>query len=207
MRAKPRSEATFIAALGLLLAATVGPTGCAMRDATVGRQYRLASLGERRELRLTPDVVVYDSDDPTTADFYLSDLPRAALEPGAPLAGVSGNLVHVHMFVRPRAGRTPIDATAMTATVTHVVVAGGEVGVYAGGGFFRPLGESGGGRYGAAVEAGTLRLLRRTGGFRDLLGASRLDAAFHARRDARMAERLSRRLEELMRRGEAVGEG
>src|SRR4051812_41186350 len=79
---------------------------------------------------------VYTSQDPDTADVYMTDLPESVWNGGADVSDMSGVIVHVHMFMRPKAGSTPIEETASTAVIRCVVLAKGEIGVYGGGGFF-----------------------------------------------------------------------
>ncbi|MCC6284348.1 MAG: hypothetical protein IT439_03450 [Phycisphaerales bacterium] len=146
---------------------------------------------------------VYQADDPNAADILLTDLPRERLRPGAPLDGVNGHLVRITLFMRPVPGKTPIDSTAINAAITHVVVADGRVGVYAGGGFFRVDGPLDA----AAVEGhfggGMVRLAGSTAGFVDLLGAGEVKGSVSARRDAPLASLLRARLDELVKLAEA----
>jgi hypothetical protein len=87
-------------------------------------------------LRRGPLLAVYAAQDRNTADLYLTDLPMERLSAeDDTLAGLSGTIVHVSIFLVPTAGRTPIDVTAVNASIRQVVIADGVVGVYSGGGF------------------------------------------------------------------------
>lgn len=119
--------------------------------------------------------------DAATADFYLTDLPPELWRPEASLEGVSGTLVHMHLFLPPAAGRAPMGDNASNLNIRFIVVAGGEVGVYGGGGFFYLSGSAMGRRAGGTITGASMRLLHATPKFRDILGASQLSGSFEAR--------------------------
>ncbi len=140
---------------------------------------------------------VYRSVDGASADFYLTDLPPEAWPIDADLTGVSGNILHIRLFLTPRAGKTPIATTANSVTIRHLILAEGHVGVYGGGGFFFRSGSVGDRRFGGRIEDATVRLVQGSQGFDDLLGAARFNASFNARRDEQSAELLERRFRTL----------
>lgn len=113
-------------------------------------------------------------------EFYLSDLRSDRVAPGRGLGGLSGEILRLEMFIRPRPGQTPIEPTATTATVTYIVLVEGEVGVYVGAGFFIPSGLIEGSRFGGELREATLRLEASTPGFEDRLGPSTMTASFVA---------------------------
>ncbi len=153
-------------------------------------RYELRSISDSTALRPRFTTSVYAYDDQNTVNIFMTDLdPRALRSPDVGDPPV-GHLVHIHLFLRPRAGRTPIDDTAMTATVTHMVLAAGEVGIYAGGGFFNPASSAGDRSFTGTLTGGTLRLERSTTRFRDLLGASTLTTTARAKLDPAQAEAL-----------------
>lgn len=125
----------------------------------------------------------FTAPDENTADIYLTDLPSEVLGSGEALAGATGNLVHIRMLVRPKAGRTPIEPTALTAAIVHVVLAGGEIGVYHGGGFMWPSGSTQDRTFGGSINGATMGLGGATEHFVDLLGPSRMSGGFRAVRD------------------------
>lgn len=173
-----------VAILGIMLPAC-GTSSFASPD------YEMRSIAERSVLRPRFITSVYAYDDQNTVNMYLTDMDASALRRlDDPVNPPSGNIVHVHLFLRPRAGSTPIDDTAVTATVNHAVLAQGEAGIYAGGGFFRPSSEAGARTFVGSIEGGTLRLERSTPRFRDLLGASTLSATTRAALDPAQAESL-----------------
>jgi hypothetical protein len=147
----------------------------------------------RMELRLPARAsLVHDRN---TADVYLTDLSPATLDrlgEGSLTPEISGVLVHVHIFLNPKPGRTPIEPTAASATARIVVISRGQVGIYDAAGFLMP-----GRSLRRGFAAGTLRnaptrLSRRTEGFNDLLGVARTELGFSARADDETAERIAR---------------
>lgn len=143
---------------------------------------------------------VYRAADANTADIYLSDIPEGALverlSRGA--AGEPGNIVHVHLFLRPKAGRTPIDFDASNMTLTHVVLTGSAMGIYGGGGFMLPSWRLGADTFGGRIKRATLRLVESDPGFSDRLGPSTLSGRVTARKDDELAGQISDRLTMLL---------
>jgi hypothetical protein len=152
----------------------------------------------------------YIASDADTADVYLSDLPPERFTSNRdPIAGATGNIVHIHIFLVPDAGSTPIDATACNFTVRHLVLSGGSaqspvMGLYAGGGFLIPSGplgttaSFGSGRINGAVSAASQRLSRASPGFTDLLGTARLSGRFTAPDDEELAKAISGKFETIV---------
>lgn len=132
------------------------------------------------------------------ASVFLTDLPPHALDAGTDIKTLSGRIVQIRMFLTPAAGSTPIGRSACTATVRHIILANGSIGVYSGGGFMWPSGTLGGPRFGGTVERATMRLTGSTGNFSDRLGASTFDATFNARRDAALANRIGARVDDVL---------
>lgn len=198
------------------LAALVMLSGCAGlgsglgglgagRSAGAGRVLS-ESESRRLDLRLPERAVVVH--DRNTADVYLTDLSPATLDriaEGRLGPDVSGTLVHIHIFLTPRAGRTPIADTAASATARIVVVARGRVGVYDAAGFLMP-----GDSLRKGYAAGTLRnaptrLTRATEGFDDLLGPSRTELRFGARPDDAASQRIARAVRTLALAADPIG--
>lgn len=135
--------------------------------------------------------------DINTASVYLTDLPLARLADLAdPLDDVTGTVVHIHLFLVPKAGRTPIESTACNAAVRQAVFADGAKGLYTGGGFVlsrRPGGQS----FSASVRNASLRLARATPGFTDRLGPATLQGFIVAPLDEPAALAIAERLQQL----------
>ena len=196
----PRPSRWGVALAGAFAAATL-LAGCSL----VGLRSpsgKARVVGVETGARLNPSFPTraYTHADADTADIYLTDLSAEALtalleNPGDP--AVSGQLVHVHMFVRPKPGRTPIEPTAISATVRHVIVAGGQVGLYTGAGFMFPSGSPGDGVFGGSITRADLRLQRATPGFTDRLGPAEMTISFAARKDPELSDELHRRIELL----------
>lgn len=172
-------------------------SGCGLAG---GAERRYAVRSHEHGLLLDPDLSgrFYSHQDANTADLYLTDIPIERLRSGVSAGDLAGHVIHVHMFVQPRAGRTPIEPTAFNATITHAVAASGEVGIYRGGGFMAPEGRPGDRLFGGGISAGTLRLERATPGFADRLGVSEVQARFKAVHDERLAALLRLRLNQLV---------
>ncbi len=71
-----------------------------------------------------------------------------------------------------------------------MVLAAGDVGIYAGGGFFNPTSDAGDRTFSGTLVGGTVRLQRASSRFRDLLGASTLATTARATLDPAQAEAL-----------------
>ena len=152
--------------------------------------YELRSITDATAVRPRFTTSVYAFEDQNTVNIFMTDLdPRDLRSLDADNPPI-GHLVHIHLFLRPKAGRTPIDDTAMTATVTHLVLAAGEVGIYAGGGFFNPTADAGDRTFSGTLAGGTVRLQRASSRFLDLLGPSTLTTTARASLDPAQAEAL-----------------
>lgn len=164
---------------------------------------------------------VYRYLDPSSADIYLTDVPVSSVvgadgegggEPvaldggdserpggaGARGAGLRGAVLHVHMFLVPEAGSTPIDSTACNASLRLFVFNGrGGMGVYAGGAFVMPASDRLGQRtLAGVVRGGSLRLVQATPDFVDLIGPSTIRGSFSAQLDDQAGRALAVRLAE-----------
>lgn len=163
-----------------------------------GRSVEIHSIEEGARLNATATLQAYRSSDANSAEIYMTDLPESALEPGADLSGVAGNMTQLRMFIDPDPGSTPIDPTACSVTIRHIVIAGGEVGVYAGGGFLNPSDSPGRGTFGGTVRRASVRLVAASPGFKDLLGPSVFTGAFSAQQDDKLARRMEARFRSLL---------
>ena len=194
-----------------LLACSALPMGCTLVDDTLAGIGRTIGVGSGAPLTITSSTKntlmsptlqtrVFMSGDANTANVYLSDLSvdqlANALEQGG--AGVSGNLIHVHMFLMPKAGETPVEFTAANATIRHYVIADGAVGVYSGGGFFLPTAAPNGDTISARLGGTTLRLAEQSGPFVDQLEVSQLKGGVFAKRDPKAVAAIESRLPMLI---------
>jgi hypothetical protein len=181
----------------LLTLSVVGP-GCAGGAFSAGGGAELTSAAHEHRLNAKLTTIVYEpSRDGGAVDYYLSDLPPEVWRRGGDVSGHSGNLIHIHLFIAPRAGSTPIATAASSATVRWLVLARGSVGVYGGGGFCRESGDPGDRSLGGSIREASLRLLRLSPGFEDRLGAGQMSASFSARLDPAEAGLMARALSAL----------
>lgn len=173
-----RSTALFFC----LCAASVLPACSLVRSGPERISTQASHDGKRAELSLEGMREVFVPAKAAIADAYLTTLPQAAFEPNADLSAMSGVLVHAHVLTQPKAGRTPIATTATTTTLRLLVLSNGQAGLYAGGGFadFDVDGASLRGR----VRGASMRLVRATAGFADVLGPSTLTVDVSASEDA-----------------------
>ncbi len=201
MTARNAIAALALLPLTLLPACTIGGFGSSGKGEV---------LSVSAPVKLTPefDTQAYTHDDANTADVYLTDLSDEDLaklfEPGGAWGEVEGQIVHLRMFVRPKPGRTPIEATAASATVRYIILARGEIGIYDGAGFLQPGWSPGSDTFAGGVKGATMRLTRATDRFRDLLGPSELTLRFKAKRDDETAADIRTRAQALARFAEPV---
>ena len=185
---------------------------CGTIDRTIGGISRSVGVGagapftiesSTRNVTMTPDLRtrVFTAQGVNTANVYLSDMTMPeltdALSRGG--SGATGNLIHIHMFLMPKAGETPVDFTAANATVRHYVIADGAVGLYAGGGFFLPTDTPSKRRTLVARLGGaTLRLTDAAGPFEDRLESSDVKGGVTATRDEEAVTAIESRLPSLI---------
>lgn len=179
--------------LGVAVLALLGIGGCG-----ISGNVQLSSNENSTTIGDSPTTIAYTSTDINTADVYLTDLPQRALDPGFDLKGVSGQFTQLHMFIDPKAGSTPIENSACSVTVRHVVIADGRIGVYGGGGFLDPNTAPGSKAFGGKIRDATCRLVASSPDFVDRLGSSRFDASFRAPRDDGKARAMAARLRTIL---------
>ncbi len=153
--------------------------------------FRSISTGGRFEASYP--TCVYRPVDGNAADVFLTDLPPEHWNLDSDLSGASGTLVHIHMFLAPRAGSTPLTPTASNMTMRCIVVSRGRVGVYAGGGLFDQDGPPGDDSFSGRLSRASLKLLHADEGFHDALGPCEVGGTVRARRDDTFATILSAR--------------
>ncbi len=191
----------FTLCLGMLAIAAIG-AGCSVFRSEPGGVLTATSTDGTKSLAPNFTTAAYTSIDADTADVYLSDLPRERFaNPRDTLADCTGSILHLHIFLVPEAGQTPIDSTACNLTVRQLVLtknAPQGMGLYGGGGFLNPTGDFGSGDIGGSIYAASHRLTRSSGGFNDLLGPGTLSGRFSAPQDEQLAQQMSAKLETLI---------
>lgn len=163
----------------------------------------LQSANGSARLPLNATQAVYATSDANSADIYLTDLDALDRVPGADLAGVSGQFVHLRVFFTPDAGRTPIDETAFNVAIRYLVIAGNDIGFYGGGGFLFLSDEPGDRQLSGSVRRATLRLLSATPAFDDRLGSAEFWGSISAAKDQAAAEKMAGEFDDFLRRTQA----
>lgn len=198
-------SATTIARLLLAALLAVAQAGCATFGLSGGTG-KLTMTSSDSEWALTPEIrtAVYATSDIAAADIYLSDLPLERLtNPDDELDGLSGSLVHIRLFLVPRAGSTPIDATACNITFRHVILASPgtgsrpAIGLYAGGGFLLPSGSPGERTFGGRLTEVTTRLVRASDGFEEVFSTAVVSGRFSATLNPETSSALAARMRQL----------
>lgn len=123
----------------------------------------------------------------TETSIFLADVPLERILSGEVTEGV---IVHLDLLWNPKAGETPMDASATNVSVRYVVMSGGEVGVYGGAGFGRPHGKPDDEKLTLVLKDSSLTLLDATEGFVDLLSPARLTGSLTAALNERSARQI-----------------
>jgi len=148
----------------LLLAGLAGCAPPTVGDLTI-QSSAADAAGARIDARF--QTIIYRKRDDNSATIVLSDIERPRLVTGE---YTEGQVLVIDMFVRPKAGATPIDRTATNATFRHVILAGEDVvGVYGGGGFFFPTSSVPSEGLGGEVFHASLQHIASSEGFVDRL--------------------------------------
>jgi len=162
----------------LTLLALTALTGCGSHASfTITSPLSGASLSPKLTTR------AYTFADENTVDIYLSDLTPEELglpiDPD-PAKRPVGQIVHIHMFIRPSPGKTPIEPQASNCSIRS----------------------ASSGTFGGSISAGTLRLQAASPHFHDAIGPSGVRASFKVKENRELALTMARRLEEATPRDE-----
>lgn len=211
MRSRARNAVVTVLCLAGMMLISGGCAGMGIRRPS--GPLVTSSVDGKRSLAPQFSTAVYMATDVAAAEIYLTDLPAARLVDGSDdLAGVSGSIVQMRLFIVPRAGNTPIGDTACNITMRHIVLSaspgGGppEVGIYGGGGFLLPGSEPGDSTVSGTVSGVTLRMLALTPGFSDLLGSAEVSGGFVAKQDDKVARGLGVRVQRLLDRADKIAD-
>lgn len=175
--------------LMILLAGLAGPAfvlgGCGGSALTIESSRAVVSP--------TIATAVYATNDPNIADIYLSDLPPEALVErlATGVVGEPMTVIHIHMFIEPRAGKTPVDFGASNVVIRQFVFTGQSLGVYGGGGFYLTKDGPGASVLSGRIRDASLRLISSKDGFADRLGPATLAGKVSARRDEDKARAIA----------------
>jgi hypothetical protein len=188
-----------------LLLVVVCLAGCGSARSTIqlqsaaARQQVLAPKWVETIARITDentiDIFMLDQPLETALDYPNDPHPRpVGAEPQLDVPAAL-QICHIHVFLTPKAGRTPIQASACTATVRHLILAGGQAGEYGGAGFMTPnLGGDERFVRGSIVD-GRARLIRSTAGFVDQLHDAEVNGSVAAAHEPAKARAIERALE------------
>ena len=169
----------------IVLTAAALPVACSYRG---GGTLQAQSLGDDPVvLPCAPSHVVYAYDPSGESTFWLTNVPLEDLLSGNVR---DGQIMHLELLWIPKPGATPMDASATNASIRHIIMADGELGVYGGAGFAMPGSPLGGERVSVTIRDASLSLQERTSGFRDLLTPAVLTGEFTAVLDAQTATQL-----------------
>ncbi len=100
------------------------------------------------------DTAVYTATDLQNAELLLVDGP----------ADAATRVMHIRMFWKSAAGRTPFDPSATNAAVRYITFTGDDVTIYGGGGLMSPRGTMGEGNLSVLLENATLRMMDASSG-------------------------------------------
>jgi len=202
-----RHRALTMAMVGACALLLQGCTGAF--SGSGGGDVSVVSTTQNTRLDFNFRTTAYSYLDENTADLYFTDLSVDQIEailagqPRNQIAPEGAQLLHVHLFLVPRAGRTPIDFAASNITMTHIVLSGEGIGVYGGGGFLLPSRlfalEPGGSRFGGTMRDATLRFVTGSRGFTDRIDSGVIGGSLSARLDPPLARQINALIDELIR--------
>lgn len=131
-------------------------------------------------------------------------LARTTQQPRNALVGPITQYLHVHMFWRPRPGRTFDNPTAQDSTVQFLITTPSGCALYEGTGFVYADPKKGRGDLRATLEQAGLRPAGATDSTVELLGETRMTATLRAARNSGQAVDMLRKFEQL---AEMAGRG
>jgi hypothetical protein len=182
-----------------LTLATIAPVLALVAGGCISdSRVKVASVNSDAVDAPTLPTAAYLTPDRNTAEVYLTDVEPGSLDPGTDLGRISGRIVQIRMFLSPKAGSTPIEPTACSIAIRHIVLANGAIGVYAGGGFLLPDENPGGSEFSGRISDATLKLVGQAGGFTDKLGPAVLSGTFAAHRNEALARKLAARVQDIL---------
>lgn len=130
----------------------------------------IKSLGQTAfSLKPQFQTVQYKKRNANGVTIVLSDLAPEDIRNGR---FSSGSVLIIDMFLRPKAGATPIEGTATNATFTHVIFVNDDlVGIYGGGGFVYPTSKPSADSFSGEIFNSTLQIIQKSDDFVDRLGS------------------------------------
>ena len=104
-------------------------------------------------------------------------------------------IVHIHLFWKPRPGKTVDNPTSVDAVIRYAILTEQGAALYSGTGFLYPKHRRLSDEVIAKLEVGRLRLEREVGDAPDLLGTARVTGCLVARPDAAATVDLRRQID------------
>lgn len=128
-----------------------------------------------------------------SGDYHI--VGRATHVPEDNPDGEVSQLLHVHLFWKPRPGKTYDNPSTMDATIRYAIITERGSAVYSGTGFVYARQRRMSDELIVEIESAQLRLERQQGDAPDVLGAVRAAGELLAQRDAALAVGLRRELD------------
>ncbi len=107
-----------------------------------------------------------------TGDYHI--VARVAREPGDSNSGAITQYMHIHLFWKPRPGRTFVNRSTIDATLRYVIVTDAGTVEYSGTGFVYPKHPRRSDKLIAEIESARLKVASLVGEPTEMLGDSRL---------------------------------
>lgn len=170
--------------------ALIGTCGCTLTDSTV----RLTSYQDPHfpeTFRITFDDCACWQD--AGGDTHIA--ARAVSQTGGDETAVR-QLMHVHLFWKPRPGKTADNPTSVDAIVRYAVASSGGVAVYRGTAFVYPQEQKNPPRLVAQLERAELRPAGKLRSPPEILGTMRIEGTLAARDDGNLAVDIIRELDQ-----------
>ncbi len=120
------------------------------------------------------------------------------------VTGAVRELLHIHMFWRPRPGKTFAHSSMTNATLRYVVLSDEGHAVYRGTGFAYPKRSRSGNRLKVKLERSLLQPVAQLGVAPELLGPLEFAGVLHVRDNAGQAIELSREIDRLFGEAEPI---
>jgi hypothetical protein len=164
--------------------------GCAGFKAG-GQAGQLRSQSMRSDAAVLPGnyaLAYFSHDNVAGTSIVLSDQPIDSILKGDVR---DGQVLHMELLWRPKAGATPMDSDATNVSIRHIVISDGQVGIYAGAGFVYPSDNpEKHDQITFTLRDASMQLQECTAGFIDLLSPAQLTGTFTARHDDKLARQL-----------------
>lgn len=188
----------FVAVAAAAVALTLSG-GCMRRESALNFvSFRDPHFPE--SYRVVFDVCVYRLE--PAGDYQIAARSsRSPASGGGPIV----QMLHIHVFWKPRPGRTFDDPTAVDAALRYVVSSEAGTSIYRGTGFVYPRRERFGGGLVAEVESGRLLLEARHGEPPEVLGDARLSGRLYPLESDAQTIGLIREVDRAMRPPDDAG--